>query len=105
MLAFDQSNQQPGGNTMFTKATIGLAVILVTASGAFSAKAQQNPWVPSGVYTGSLPNGDAPARAYGRIFKGNIVDPQGSRTGKHATDELYDDACHSSHPVFSCPGL
>jgi hypothetical protein len=47
MLAFDQSNEQPGGNTVFTKTTLGLAVILVTASGALSASAQQHPWVPS----------------------------------------------------------
>jgi hypothetical protein len=103
MLAFDQSNEQPGGNTMFAKATIGLAVILITASGALSASAQQHPWVPSGMYTGSLPTRDAPIRAYGRVRTSDIVDSSGWRTGKPATDELYD-ACHNMRAVFSCPG-
>jgi phage tail protein X len=68
------------------------------------ALAQQHPLVPSGMYTGSLLDGDAPARAYGRIRSGDIVDSLGWRSGKPATDQLYDDACRSSHPVFSCPG-
>jgi hypothetical protein len=64
---------------MFTKATLGLAIILVTASGALTAaiaaNAQQHPQVPSATaFTGSLAN-----------------------------DELYN-SCHSSHAVFSCPG-
>ena len=71
---------------------------------ASPALAQQHPWLPSGMYTGSLPSGDAPARAYGRIRSGDIVDSSGWRTGRPTTDQLYDDACHSSHPVFSCPG-
>jgi hypothetical protein len=62
---------------MFTKATIGLAVILVAASGALSAaNAQRYPWVPRGV---TAPTGNLPG------------------------DELYN-SCQSSHPVFSCPG-
>jgi len=68
------------------------------------ALAQQNPWVPSGIYTRSLPSGDAPARAYGRLRSGDIIDSSGWRTGRPTTDDLYGDACHSSHPVFSCPG-
>jgi hypothetical protein len=55
------------------------------------------------MYTGSLPNGDAPVRAYGRVRSGDIIDPSGWRTGKPATDELYD-ACHNMRAVFSCPG-
>jgi hypothetical protein len=103
MLTFDQSNEQPGGNTVFTKTTLGLAVILVTASGALSASAQQHPWVPSGMYMGNLPTGDAPVRAYGRVRSGDIVDSSGWHTGKPATDELYD-ACHTMRAVFACPG-
>jgi hypothetical protein len=76
---------------------------------ATPALAQQNPWVPSNVYNGTLFSGSAsnsnvPARAYGRAHKGDTIDTSGWRTSKPATDELYDDACHSSHPVFSCPG-
>jgi hypothetical protein len=67
------------------------------------ALAQQHPRMPGGMYTRSLPNGDAPARAYGRIRSGDIVDSSAWRTGKPAIDELYGDACHSSHTVFSCP--
>ena len=65
---------------MLTKAKLGLAVILVTASGALAgamaATAQQHPWVPSTV---TAPTGNIPH------------------------DELYN-SCNSSHPVFSCPG-
>jgi hypothetical protein len=62
---------------MFTKATMGLAVILVFASGALSvAHAERHPWVPSGL---TAPTGNLPG------------------------DELYN-SCQSSHPVFSCPG-
>jgi hypothetical protein len=78
-----------------------LVGICLVAGPAF---AQQNPWVPSGTYTGSLPNGDFPLRAYGRIRSGDVVDSVGWRTGKPATDELYDDACHSGRAVFACPG-
>jgi hypothetical protein len=66
--------------------------------------AQQHPWVPSGVYTDSLSSGDAHAYAYGRIRNGDIVESSGRRAGRPAKDELYDDSCHSSHPIFSCPG-
>jgi hypothetical protein len=70
MQAFDQSNEQPGGNTMFTKPTI-----LVIASSAFSAAmAQEHPWGPSGMYTGSLSTGDAYAQVNCCIRKGDIVD-------------------------------
>jgi hypothetical protein len=76
MRAFDQSNEQQGDNTMFTKATLVLAVILVTASGALTtaiaANAPQHPRVPSA-------------------------------TASTGSDELYN-SCHSSHAVFSCPG-
>jgi hypothetical protein len=71
---------------------------------ASPALAQQHPWVPSGMYAASVPKANAPARTYGRAGRGDSVDSLGWRTGKPATDELYDDACHSSHPVFSCPG-
>jgi len=68
------------------------------------ALAQQHPWVSSDVYTGSLLNGDSMARTYGRAHRGDIVDPAARPAAKATTDELYDDACHSSHPVFACPG-
>jgi hypothetical protein len=86
--------------TLVTTFVVGICLV------AGPALAQQHPWVPGGMYAGSLPNGDSPARAYGRIRSGDIVDPLGWRTGRPATDdELYDDdACRSSHPVFSCPG-
>jgi len=71
---------------------------------ASPALAQQHPWVPSGMYTASVPKANAPARSYGRAGRGDTVDPSGWRSGKPGTDELYDGACHSSHPVFSCPG-
>jgi hypothetical protein len=65
---------------MFTKTTIGLAFILVTASSvlsaAMAAKTQQHPWVPNGA---TAPTGNLPS------------------------DELYN-SCHSGHAVFSCPG-
>jgi hypothetical protein len=67
------------------------------------ALAQQHPRVPGGIYTRSLPNGDAPARPTA-ASAGDIVDSSAWRTGKPAIDELYGDACHSSHAVFSCPG-
>ena len=61
---------------MFTKATIGLAVILVTASGALAAtdaaKAQHHSWDSNSVTAPTV-------------------------------DELYQ-GCHSSHSVFTCPG-
>ena len=79
--------------------TFLLGAFLV-ASPAF---AQQIPWVPRG-YTGSVTYSQAPARAHGRSSKGDIVKSAESRPAKPITDELYDDACHSRHAVFSCPG-
>jgi len=70
---------------------------------ASPALAQQHPWVSSDVYTGRLTTGDSVARTYGRVFKGDIVVPAAKPAAK-AIDELYDDACHSGHAVFSCPG-
>jgi hypothetical protein len=90
MQAFDQSNEQPRGNTMFTKATI-----LVIASGAFSsAMAQQHPWGPSDMYTGSLSTGDARPQVNSRIPRGDIVESSGWRTGKPVIGELYDAGHH-----------
>jgi hypothetical protein len=83
---------------MRTLVSMLVGVCLVTGP----ALAQQHLRVPSGVYTGSLANGDA--RAEGRVRSDDIVDPAGWRNAKPTTDGLYDDACHSSHPVFSCPG-
>jgi hypothetical protein len=80
--------------------TLLLGVCLV----ASPALAQQHPWVPSGMYTGSVTHGQAPARTYGRFSNGDIANSSGWRTGKPATDELYGDACNSSHAVFACPG-
>jgi hypothetical protein len=95
MLAFDQSNEQPRGNTMFAKATIGPAGILATASRALSAAiGQQHPSGPSSMYTGSLSIGDAHVRASSRIRRGDIVESSAWRTGKSVTGELYD-ACHN----------
>jgi hypothetical protein len=75
----DQPNEETGDDTMLTKARLGLAVILVIASGALAqataAASQQHPWVPAGA---TAPNGSQ-------------------------SDELYN-SCYSSHPVFSCPG-
>jgi hypothetical protein len=79
-------------------------LVLVTSIAAGPALAQQHPWVPSGMYTGNLPSGNASARAYGRISKGDVVDSVRWRTGKSNADELYNDSCHSSHAVFACPG-
>jgi hypothetical protein len=62
---------------MFAKATIGLAVILVAASSALAAM-------------------DAAKAQH---------NPWESHSATAPTfDELYDHSCHSSHPVFSCPG-
>jgi len=71
---------------------------------AAPALAQQNPWVPRGVYTSNLSATDAPARAYGRASSGHIVDTAGLHSRKSQGDDLYGDACHSSHAVFACPG-
>ena len=65
--------------------------------------AQQHPRGFSG-YTGSVDYGQAPIHTYGRIRNGDIIDSSGWLTAKPAADELYDDACQSSHSVFSCPG-
>ena len=62
---------------MFTNATIGLAVILVTASSALAAmdaaKTQVHPWESHSVTAPTF-------------------------------DERYDHSCHGSHPVSPCPG-
>jgi len=86
---------------MRTLVTTFLVGICLAASPAL---AQQHPWVPSDVYTGSVQSGDWYARAYGRVHRGDSVAPAVRPGGKAATDELYDDACHSGHAVFSCPG-
>ena len=84
--------------------TFALGVCLVAAP----AMAEQHPWVPSDVYAGSVYTGSvstdaAPVGAYGRLRKGDTVEP-GWRTARPVKDELHDESCHSSHPVFSCPG-
>jgi hypothetical protein len=71
---------------------------------ASPALAQQHPWVPSGMYTGSVTQRQAPVRAYGRVSNSDIVNASGWRTGKPAVDELYGEACNSGHAVFACPG-
>jgi hypothetical protein len=75
-----------------------------TLPGGDTSPAQQHPWLPSGVYTRSPSDRDATAPAYGSIRRGDNVESFGWRTGKPASDDLYDDACHSSHSVFACPG-
>jgi len=70
---------------------------------ASPALAQQHPWVPSGLSADSLSTGPARAQGYSRIRKGDVIGSSDWRTGKPASDELYD-SCHSSHPVFACPG-
>jgi len=83
--------------TLISTALVGICLA------ASPALAQQHPWVGSDVYKGIVQNNDSVARAYGRVHKGDIVDPA-RPAAKTATDPLYDDACHSSHSVFSCPG-
>ena len=85
---------------MRTLVTIFLAGVCLVGGPTLA----QHPRVPGGMYARNLPNGDAPARAYGRIRSGDISGSSVWRTGKPAVDELYGDACHSSHAVFSCPG-
>jgi len=72
---------------------------------ASPALAQQHPWVSSNVYTGTVAAGDSLARTYGRVQKGDIVVPATRPAAKAAADDLYGEACHSSHAVFSCPGM
>jgi hypothetical protein len=62
---------------MFTNATIGFAVVLVAASSALAAT-------------------DASKVRHHSWESGSVTAP--------TFDELYDHSCHSSHPVFSCPG-
>jgi hypothetical protein len=79
--------------------TLLLGVCLVSGP----ALAQQHPWVPSGMSTGSVSSGDAAARAYGRVTTGAIIDTAGSRSGRSGADDLYN-SCNSGHAVFVCPG-
>lgn len=83
--------------------TLVSTVVIGICLAAAPALAQQHPWVPNGIHIGSLPNGSM-ARAYGRVHRGDIVDPARRPAAKAAADELHGDACNSRNAVFSCPG-